>query len=167
MSILDDDQDFVVSFSGPADLVEVRANTFAGHFLLPPEYLRRFATVTWDEALVVEIATRLYVNVDTLLIALQRDGLLSGERAAEFKHLKVPTHDKHDAELPSSLQGAVRARKETMLQRGLSAEYVRLCLEAHDRSLVSANRVAEMLLVDDAGLAEVADLFRWSPQHGA
>ncbi|MCC6130688.1 MAG: DNA-binding protein, partial [Acidobacteria bacterium] len=145
----------------------VRANTFAAHFLLPPDSLQRLKPVTWDALTVVETATRLQVNVDTLLIALEREGLVASADAATLRHLKVARQDKPDPELPPTLSRQARARKEALLERGLSTDYVRLCLEAHDRSLISASRVAEMLLVDEAGLAEVADLFRWSPRHGS
>lgn len=165
-SILDAEEDFVVSFWKESDLVETRANTFAAHYLLPPEFVQRLPPTTWDEESVLQTAKRLYVNVDTLLIALAREKLLTDARAAELKHLKVPRDEKRDPELPASLAPAAYLRKEELLRRGLSADYVRLCFDAYDREIVSASRVAEMLLIDESGLAEIGELFGWSPKHG-
>jgi Zn-dependent peptidase ImmA (M78 family)/transcriptional regulator with XRE-family HTH domain len=164
-SILDDEEDFVVSFWNEGDLVETRANTFAAHFVLPPEYVKRLPATAWDEASILDTAKSLYVNVDTLLIALQREGLMSADRAADLRHLKVPRDAKRDPELSTSLSDGARARKEALLQRGLSGAYVRMCLDAYENEIVSANRVAEMLLVDEGGLAEIGALFGWTPKH--
>lgn len=167
-AILDEEEEFVVSLSWQkSDLVELRANTFAAHFLLPPEYLQRMPRVAWNEASVLAAAKRLYVNVDTLLIALDREGLLAGTSMASLKHVKVQRQDKLDPELPPSAPEAARARKEALLQRGLSGYYAKLCFEAYSRDLVSASRVAEMMLTDEGGLAEISELFGWSPKHGA
>jgi Zn-dependent peptidase ImmA (M78 family) len=167
-AILDEEKDFVVSVERwqESDLVEVRANVFAAHFLLPSEYIRQMPPTSWDEAAVLDHAKRHYVNVDTFLYALEREKRLSEKRVAELKHVKVSQHDKVDPELTSTASTA-RSRKESLLQRGLSDYYVKLCFAAYAQDLVSASRVAEMMLTDQAGLAEIGDLFGWSQQHDA
>lgn len=168
-SILDDEEDFVVSFAKweHGDLVEVRANAFAAHYVLPPEYIKRMPAIEWTPTSIVDAANRLRVNVDALLIALEREGRISAKGAASFKGLKVPRASKPDPEFPLSLSDAARALKEALLQRGLSTHYARLCFDAYERGLVSAGRLAEMMLTDEHGLIEVGALYGWSPKHGA
>jgi Zn-dependent peptidase ImmA (M78 family) len=41
-AILDDEENFLVSFvADRSNLVEIRANTFASHYLMPPDFLRK------------------------------------------------------------------------------------------------------------------------------
>ena len=168
-SILDDEEDFVVSFAkwDPKDLVEVRANTFAARYLLPPEFLQDMATIAWDETSIVAEANRLRVNAATLVIALQREGRLDEAATLRFKGLKIPGIDKTDPELPPSLSEKARALKIDLLRRGLSTHYARLCFDAYERGLVSAARLADMMLTDEHGLTEIGSLYGWSQQHGA
>lgn len=168
-SILDDENDFVVSFENweHGDLVEVRANTFAAHYILPPEYIKQMPAIEWSRTMIVDAASRLRVNVDALLIALQREGRVSAEHAASFRGLKVSLSSKSDPELPSTLSEVSRARKKKLLQRGLSTHYTGLCFDAYNRGLVSAGRLAEMMLTDENGLVEIGALYGWSPSHDA
>src|SRR6185295_885484 len=53
-ALFDNGEEFVVSFYGKEDLVEVRANTFAAHFLLPDEYLARLPAVKWENETILE-----------------------------------------------------------------------------------------------------------------
>jgi hypothetical protein len=55
-------------------------------------------------------------------------------------------------------------RKRELLERGLSSYYVELCFEALGKGLISAGRAAEMMLIDDFELAEIAALFGLSVQ---
>ena len=168
-AVLDDTEDFVVSFANWAkdDLVEIRANTFAAHYLMPPEYVTRMPTIEWTSESVVDVAHRMRVNVDVLLIALVRDRRMDGSTASTFKGLKVPREMKSDPEVSASLSSAGRAQKIALLQRGLSTHYVRMCFEAYERGIVSAGRVAEMLLATEAELREIGALYGWTAKHGA
>jgi hypothetical protein len=42
-----------------------------------------------------------------------------------------------------------------------------LCFDSYERGLVSAGRVAEMLLSDEADLRQIGDLYGWTANHGA
>ena len=66
-----------------------------------------------------------------------------------------------------TLTPAVRTRKEVLLRRGLSTHYAQLCFDAYDRNLISAGRLAEMMLVDERGLRDVGAAYGWSLKHGA
>jgi Zn-dependent peptidase ImmA (M78 family)/transcriptional regulator with XRE-family HTH domain len=167
-SILDDEQDFVVSFTrDQSALVETRANTFAAHYLVPPEFLQRLPATSWTTASILELASRLRVNVDVLVIALQQQQLLDPEAAVAFRGLKIPRVEKLDAELPPTLSAAQRLRKSELLSRGISNRYARLCFDAYDRGLVSAARVAEMMLSGERDLVEIGLLYGWRSQHGS
>lgn len=168
-AILDDGKDFVVSFGavGTKDLSEVRANTFASRFLLPPEFLMSIpAASAWTDAEFLDHAARLLVNAETLAYALSDARLVSGSRAKALAGLKVPQSRKADPELPASLSPRSLLRKQELLQRGLSDSYVSLCFDAYERDSISAGRLAEILLVSEAELAEIAGLYGRALSHG-
>ena len=78
---------------------------------------------------------------------------------AQLERISIPKKFKDDPELPSALTGAAKTRKLDMLSRGLSTNYVELCFSAYNEGIVTAGRLAEMLLVDNAELPNVAALF--------
>jgi Zn-dependent peptidase ImmA (M78 family) len=161
-SILDDGADFVVSFSrwDKGNLSEVRANTFASHFLMPPEFLKALPGIRdVDQDGLVRWSVRMMVNTEPLIFALREVGLVSSERAGQLQAARVPQSVRADPELPESLSPRTRARKQELLQRGLSDSYVRLCFEAYANGIVSAGRLAEMLLVNESELAGLTGLY--------
>jgi hypothetical protein len=93
---------------------------------------------------------------------LKEAKIIDEDTAKDLRQARVPAHEKIDPEL-ANLDGRLVARKEELLSRGLSAFYVGLCLEAWTRGIVSAGRVAEMLLVDDFELWDIAELFGLTP----
>lgn len=161
-SILDDGEDFVVSFSrwDHKDLSEVRANTFASHYLMPPSFLRSIPSAsTWDEEKLLEWANKLAVNPEPLLYALKEAGLISDNQVASLKHVKIPHHKKTDPELPPNLPPRSRERKLKLLKRGLSSYYVGLCFDAYDQGIITRGRLAEMLLCSEAEMEELCNLY--------
>jgi Zn-dependent peptidase ImmA (M78 family)/transcriptional regulator with XRE-family HTH domain len=160
-SIFDAVDEYVVSFGKWAekDLREVRADAFAGAFLVPTNLVDRLPTVPWTEQRLLEVADRLGVNVKVLLIALEREGRLKKNEARTFEQLRIPRNAKEDPELPDSLSAKGRQRKQTLLERGISSFYAELCFEGVRKAVISAPRAAEMLLVDDGELRELASLF--------
>lgn len=161
-AIFDRDDEFVVSFSrwSKDNLREVRADAFASAYLVPPELLRDVDTTTLNEARLLELADQLKVSARALVVAFIRDKRLTTEDGERFRHVRLPKNAKHDPELPTSLTEAQRARKLTMLQRGLSTTYVELCFEALQRNVVTRSKVSEMLLMNEAELGELDSLFR-------
>ena len=108
------------------------------------------------------------VNTEALAIALVEARLIDQSTAEEhIKAVRVPRDIKEDPELPTELAPRSRVRMETLLQRGLSSYYMRLCFEAYREGLVSAARVAEMLLLDgDAELRALAALYGEALHYG-
>lgn len=157
-AFFDVDDEYVVSLQTKDDLREVRANVFASAFLVPKSLVERLPGGSWTEERILGLAEKLRVNVKTLVIALERDGRLATDEVKRLQALKA-RHDKEDPELPASLSVKGRQRKTALLERGVSTYYAELCLEAQARSLISAARAAEMLLVDEAELREIATLF--------
>ena len=166
-AILDDDEGFVVSYySGEHDLSEVRANAFASRYLVPAELLSGLSPhLAWDEQTVVQLADRLQVNTRTLAIALKEAGRVPQNEADRIANLRVPLASKADPELPDSLSPRSRQRGMEMLQRGLPPRYVRMCFDAYDQGIISAGRLAEMLMVDQSDLHEIADLHGRQLRH--
>jgi len=168
-SILDDDEDVVVSFDRweRRDLVETRANTFASHYLMPPEFLRAIPeSAQWDNDKVLKWANDLKVSTEALAYALKGAGLIHGVTEQMIKSIKVPIEQKSDPELPMVLSTRGREQKKTFLQLGLSSTYVRRCFDAYRMHIITAARMAEMLLIDESKLTEVAELYREKIEHG-
>jgi Zn-dependent peptidase ImmA (M78 family) len=160
-SILDDEKDFIVSFIWDSQkLYEVRANTFASRYLMPPEFLRGIPDPKrWDSNKAIDWANKLKVNSQALAYALKDANLISEEVTAQLEEIKIPAKFKIDPELPESLSSKSRKRKEALLRFGLSDFYVGLCFEAYENGMISAGRVSEMLLVREQELISLADLY--------
>ncbi len=168
-AILDDDQEFVVSFeTDKADLVEVRANTFASKYLMPPEFLEAISeSVEWDPKTALEWASKLKVSTEAFAYALKQSNLIGDEMVRMIKGVRVPKDQKHDPELPVDLPPRSRSRKEELLSRGLSSYYVGLCFRGYREKVVSASRLAEMLLMEsDVQLRELAELYGETITYG-
>ena len=129
--MIDREEDVVVSFWRDRDLRELRANSFASHFLVPRGFLRNIPEPTsWPKAKIIEWANRLKVSVQALSIALKETGLISTTEQTDMMGYRVPREMKTDPELPADLAPRSRQRKEVLLKRGLSSSYVNLCFEA-------------------------------------
>jgi Zn-dependent peptidase ImmA (M78 family) len=165
-AILDDEEDFVVSFKSwdRRDLREIRANTFANRFLVPPGLIDRIKGEL-DEERMLNVAKQLKVNVEVLVIGLREADRLSETEAARFKMVRVPSEAKDDPELPATLLPKVRERRRALLEKGLSFSYVGLCERSYREGVISAGRLAEVLLVDEAELADIGELFDLRLDH--
>jgi Zn-dependent peptidase ImmA (M78 family)/transcriptional regulator with XRE-family HTH domain len=167
-AILDEEEDFIVSFVwDKSNLVETRANTFASRYLMPPDFLRNIPdSSNWNTDKAIHWANRLKVSTEALAIALKNTNLISQSTEIEIKAVKVPSDRKIDPELPASLSPASRLRREQSLKRGLSTFYVNLCLDAYEQDFISAGRLAEMLLVSERELNEMADPYGRALMYG-
>ena len=159
-AILDDDQSVIVSYEGAHDLREVRANAFASGYLVPRETLALLPNdLPWTPETVTEWGIRFGVNPEPLLFALKDIGRVSEQQVEELRRVRIPPNMKNDPELSNSLSANTSQRVRKMLERGLSAPYVKLCFDAYDQSIVSAARLAEMLLADPGQVADIAALY--------
>jgi Zn-dependent peptidase ImmA (M78 family) len=157
--IFDRGDDVIVSFKGQdREYVEIRANTFASRYILPREIVTEIPVKVWNQAEIVKWASQFRVSTTALAISLKEFGIITDQEVKELRQIRVPAHQKTDPEL-ANLPETVAARKESLLQRGLTSFYVQLCLEAWTRGIVSTGRASEMLLVNDFELGEIAELF--------
>ena len=162
-AILDDDQSVIVSYEGAHDLREVRANAFASGYLVPRETLALLPNdLPWTPETVTEWGIRFGVNPEPLLFALKDIGRVSEQQVENLRRVRIPPNMKNDPELSNSLSANTSRRVREMLERGLSAPYVNLCFDAYDaddQRIVSAARLAEMLLADPGQVADIAALY--------
>jgi len=165
-AFLDTDQGFVVSFeSGSSkwsrdDLVEIRANAFAGQLLLPDDLVSELPKVTWTLDNVTTFANKLRVNPVTLMFRLSDLKLIDKATITNLRRsVKIPIESKVDPEIGTGLTTLQAERKLRLLRLGLSAHYVGLCFDALQEGHVSKGRVAEMMLCDERELQGVAALF--------
>jgi Zn-dependent peptidase ImmA (M78 family) len=164
-ALLDAREQVTASIKGQNTQAEVRANYFASYFLMPQEILGAIGS-DWTDDQVVKWANELQVSTQALAIALVRDRIITPQRQALLKDVRVPKHMKRDPELPRDLSGSMLSRKKQLMERGLSSQYVNLCFDAYDEGVASASRVAEMLLTDIGELSDLAALFGRNLKHG-
>lgn len=156
-----EDSEFNVSLSRDgSNLIEVRANAFASHYLIPPVFTRAVLSriSTWNDTTIIEWAKRLKVSTEVLRISLKEQRIIDDITFNQLKGSRVPRNEKIDPEIASET-GRTRDRKLSLLQRGLSMHYVNECLEALDNARISHARAAEMLIVREDELGEIKALF--------
>jgi Zn-dependent peptidase ImmA (M78 family) len=156
-----EDSEFNVSLSRDgSNLIEVRANAFASHYLIPPVFARSVLTriATWNDTTIIEWAKRLKVSTEVLRISLKEQRIIDNITFNQLKGSRVPRDQKIDPEIGSET-GRTRDRKLSLLQRGLSMRYVNECLEALDNRRISHARAAEMLMVREDEMGEIKALF--------
>lgn len=132
---------------------------------MPPAFLRQLSRAPWTPDLTLQWANRLKVNPEARAHALLDEGLIDRKSHASLARLRIPRQDKSDPGLPPTLSLTARLRREGLLIRGSSSQYVSLCFRGYRDGLVSAGRVAEMLLVNERDLREIAQLFSESLTH--
>jgi Zn-dependent peptidase ImmA (M78 family) len=167
-AILDDEQDFVISFTSwqKGDLSEVRANVFASAYLLPESSLRNIPRVSYSTPeRAAECADKLRVSRETFAIAMKEAGLISDRDLNDWKRARYAA-EKEDPELPRTLPPKLRQRRAHFLERGLSTFYVELVFRGYEETIISAGRMAEMLLLHESKLAGFAEIYGRSLDHG-
>lgn len=155
-----DDKPIVLSTIGEwssDSLVELRANTFASDFLMPPAVLSSVGSQWNDPKVVSDYADRFRVSVPALLSALFAAKLITREKREELRSAPRPP-EPPDPELEGVNSTDFR-RRQALLERGISVEYVHLCFDAFSQDLISFGLLSEMLLSSAAGVHEIAQLF--------
>lgn len=146
------------------DLKEIRANRFASCYLMPPDQL--LSVTNWTAESALYWAQKLRVSTAALAIGLREAGIVDESTARKIRSVKVPTVEKIDPEAPENLTDKQRAKRITMLERGMSDNYVSLAFEAHHEGIISAGRLGEALLADHVETREISVLFSRSIKHG-
>lgn len=147
-----------------SDLREIRANSFASHYLMPVTMLSGLPPL--DDEGAKHWAQQFRVSTAALAKALKDAGLVDEGGARRIRAVRVPRDLKIDPEAPEFLNETQRVRRMALLERGLSNHYVDLCFMAHDRGLISTGRLAEMLRVDHTELSEIGVLYGRTMAHG-
>lgn len=161
-AILNDDEDgVIVSFKGTSkDYIEVGANYFASSYLMPPDFLKKIPDAhIWDQEKALLWANKLKVSTEALAYALKNAELIDKKTEGIIKAVRVERGLKVDPELPESLSPKSLIRKKYLMERGLSSFYVNLCFESYRKNIITSARMAEMLLVEQNELFEIADLY--------
>jgi len=170
-SVLDaQENEFIVSFTKweKNDLVEIRANSFASHYLIPSSVIQNRLSIEsaqWTRELIIQVASKLSVNTMTLLIRLKDEGIISVFEFDALQKSKIPVSEKTDPEVSGDFTKRIASSRKELLEKGLSAHYVKLCHEAYEKGKISAGRLSEMLLTSETGLPTLLDLFRLKLVH--
>jgi hypothetical protein len=122
---------------------------------------------TWDAAKAIQWANKLKVSTEVLAYALRRERLIDAYTMNVVKSVRVPKQDKIDPEIPNTLAPQSQKRKRELLERGLSDYYVGVCFESYREGMISAARLAEMLLMEgDSELTVLAGLYGERLKYG-
>ena len=140
------------------DLVELRANTFASDFLMPPAILKSVGDRWSEPSVVSDWAERFRVSIPALLTALVAGKLISKEKRAELRSAIRPP-EPSDPELEGAISPTQLHRRRRQLERRRRIEYVDLCFDAFSQKLISFGLLCEMLLSSAAGVHEIGQLF--------
>lgn len=147
------------------DLREVRANYFASHFLISEDALANFKGTKWTSEILLNLCIQFKVNTQPLIIALKNSNLISEDEVRKFKNIKVSRELKLDPELNNtSEKRAIDKRK--LLKMGLNDQYVRLSYFCYEKGLISAQRLSEMMLIDEKDLEEVLNIYNFPLLYG-
>lgn len=169
-AIFDSSEESIVSFDSNStkydrkDLIEIRANSFASHYLIPVSMLKKLGYIDRDSALYW--AQEFRVSTSALAKALKDAKLITEEQARSVRSVRVSRDSKIDPEAPDYLSEKQREQRVYFLKRGLSNYYVKLCFEAFDKELISAARLAEVMKVDIQEMAVVGSLFGRRVRNG-
>lgn len=134
-----------------AELMELRANRFAAHFLLPSSALASYdRPQEVDELLplIRKIALEYYVNAETVVYRMLDAGWITQRTAQSFQKNKpvvIPRVDKHDPEIPRDLTEAQRQRRTRALRTGVSSQLLELLRRALIEDKITFGRYAEIL----------------------
>lgn len=168
-SIFDSSEEARVSYETTSsrysrkDFVEIRANSFASNFLMPPQMLRSISS--WNVEAFKYWAQQFRVSTAALAKALKDEGIVTDSQAEQLKGVRIKKSEKIDPEAPDNLTELQRLRRLGLLEKGLSDYYVSLCYKAHERQLISTHRLAELLGSSLQELIEIGKLFGWTIKH--
>lgn len=168
-AIFDSDEGVLLTYESKSkkydadDLREIRANSFASHYLMPVSMLKGLPKLDAESA--KHWAQQFRVSTAALAKAMKDANLVDEATAKRIRAVRVPMDDKIDPEAPEHLTERQRERRKALLERGLSNHYVDLCFKAHDRALISTARLAEMLRINHAELPEIGALYGRMIRH--
>lgn len=147
-----EEQGCVVSYRYTrGQLVEIRANAFAGEFLLPTEALRAYDRprdlASLNDA-IERIARDYRVNTEPVAIKAREVGWISDRTLQSFRQVRPVTisrDEKLDPDIPEDLTPAQASRRAAAIEQGLSASYLELLRRALAGDEITFGRFAEML----------------------
>ena len=121
--------------------------------------------MSFDDASVQRICLQFMVNTLTLAIALKESKKIDEHVFQRIRAVRLPHLQKTDSELDFGLSVFSAERLKSVLSRGLSSSYVRLCFEAHKAGVISLSRLAEVLLSDVPQTVDLMATFREVPEY--
>jgi Zn-dependent peptidase ImmA (M78 family)/transcriptional regulator with XRE-family HTH domain len=133
------------------ELAEMRANAFAGEFLLPSGALSKYPRardISELESLIATIARDYRVNTEPVAIRMKGQGWITDRTLASFQKTRpvvIPRREKTDPDIPRDLSDRQMARLETVIQHGISAYYLELLRRALTEDKITSGRFAELL----------------------
>ena len=168
-ALLDDDHNITVTFEKMDDVKrddlkkrEWRANAFAAHLLFPFSARERLPLngTENDRATEIKRAAREYrVNPIVVLYALQEARRLTPAEVNSLKpRLKVPRLEQDAVDMASETPKR-RAARTTLLEAGLTPEYMNTCLRAYRNGDISYGKLADCLLVSPLDVPTVVSDF--------
>jgi Zn-dependent peptidase ImmA (M78 family)/transcriptional regulator with XRE-family HTH domain len=148
-----------------SELVEIRANAFAGEFLLPADALERYERprdLPAFTAAVERIARDYRVNTEPVAIKAREANWISQRTLGSFQERRpvvIRRGEKIDPDIPSDLTPIQVERRTLAIQSGLTSSYLELLRRALATDVITFSRFAEML---EMGPQDAAEFLRES-----
>lgn len=143
--------------------IETRANSFAAHFLVPDEELKKIGKPDFTGDIITTIIKLCHyfkVSGQTMCIRLADVGWISKSLKIELLNnpcLRIPKKDKADPELFNVSSGAVD-QITSIIEGGLSVEYMELCRNAYQENHITYGKMIEALMLPFETGKEITDL---------
>lgn len=142
----------VVSYQfSSKELMEIRANRFASHFLLPLSALRHYPKPLTSPDLmqtIRRIALDYRVNTETVARQMLEAQWIPDSEYQAFrlnKPVKIPRTEKRDPDIPKELTATQVLRRETIAKVGISQRLLELLRRGLTEGRITFGRFAEAL----------------------
>lgn len=150
--------------------LEIRANYFARHFLLPNTALKKYkfnfmnATIEQMISMIVFLTEKYKVNPQVVIYQLEENNYISSKtKETLLSNLKIIKRNiqKVDPE-KIELSKRIKNKFEDLIKKGISLEYLELIRAAYQGNYISFGKAMESLMIgfdDGKSLFELWDIY--------
>lgn len=150
--LIDSNIEQSITYYDKHDRIELRANSFARHFLVPLNGIKKeyYPATNYNEwvKLIRKIGNQFMVNGQVVVLQLEELGWLNKSfKEKLFNDQKIIIHrfEKYDQEIPQDLSLRTKERLSMIIKSGISMEFIALCRVAYEKGLITFQKVLEML----------------------
>jgi Zn-dependent peptidase ImmA (M78 family)/DNA-binding XRE family transcriptional regulator len=158
------DEQSITYFNKASEPSEVRANNFAGNFLVSEQILKSLVVPSnYKDLINFILKTCRYFKVSSQVVIFRMKNLrlisnIMVEQLLKEKLLIIPKSQKEDPEL-LGVSTKMRERIKIAMQGGLSLEYIELCRSVYQEGLITYGKLIESLMLPFEDAKEIMDMY--------